>query len=317
MNSALLESVKGDNINKVKECIQKGADIHYKNDHALRSAFYNGHMDIFKYLLSKNADINANNNEIMNMASNRYGDIETFEYLIENGMNVDKNALLNAIRNGDMKMIKYLVEEYKHLNVYGNSILLEIIGNPREYDIKPLNNNNKEMVEFLFKNIINIESEKALYLLTNFIFQNSYYDVLDIIKNIVNKNVKCIENIKQILIRINRFFICGKYNKCTNLLEIIEYLLNSIEDVHFNNEYINDVILCDNIDIFHIIVKKENECNKDITVLNKYYIYAIDKKSIKIARYLVEIGSDINSVDYKTRVKSGYYDAIKIRENNL
>lgn len=60
----LCESAEDGNLEKVKECIENGADVNAKDvwgKTALRSASQNGHFEIVKFLIENGADMNAKN----------------------------------------------------------------------------------------------------------------------------------------------------------------------------------------------------------------------------------------------------------------
>ncbi|MFN4228179.1 MAG: ankyrin repeat domain-containing protein, partial [Candidatus Ratteibacteria bacterium] len=72
--------------------IKKGADIHAKNDYALRLASKNGHLETVKFLIENGANIHADNDYALRWASNN-GHSEVVKLLIENG------ADINVIKN--------------------------------------------------------------------------------------------------------------------------------------------------------------------------------------------------------------------------
>ena len=89
-----------------------GANIHANDDYALRSASYNGYLDIVRYLVSKGAIIHARNDYGLIWASLR-GHIDVVKYLVGVGANIhaqDDAALRWASGNGHLDIVKYLVE---------------------------------------------------------------------------------------------------------------------------------------------------------------------------------------------------------------
>ena len=76
----LIKASKNGNLQKIKDLVNQGADIHIRNEEALRWAANNGYLDIVKYLVSQGADIHAKNDEALRYAiSNGYQDV--VEYL--------------------------------------------------------------------------------------------------------------------------------------------------------------------------------------------------------------------------------------------
>jgi ankyrin repeat protein len=71
-------SKEGD-LNKVKELIEQGADIH-ADDFALRWASYYGHLVVVKYLVEQGANIHALNDCAIRWASEN-GHLDVVKYL--------------------------------------------------------------------------------------------------------------------------------------------------------------------------------------------------------------------------------------------
>ena len=55
----LIEASKIGNLERVKELISKGADIHYNDDEVLRTASNNGHFEIVKFLVLNGANVHG------------------------------------------------------------------------------------------------------------------------------------------------------------------------------------------------------------------------------------------------------------------
>ena len=69
---------------EVKEAIEKGADIHARNDEALINAAESGHLDIVKYLVKNGADIHARDDyALMYAARKGYKDVVAYLSTIE------------------------------------------------------------------------------------------------------------------------------------------------------------------------------------------------------------------------------------------
>jgi ankyrin repeat protein len=113
----------------------------------------NDHFEIVKYLVEKEADVNAKdennqtalilasnaNNSAITLASNWYhslnkkGHFEIVKYLVDNGAqvnakdNYDRTALMFACENGHLEMVKFFVEKVADVNekdVYGRTPLI-------------------------------------------------------------------------------------------------------------------------------------------------------------------------------------------------
>ena len=108
-----LKACENGDLEKVKEYIEKGADIHTQNDDALRSAASGGHISIVKYLIEKGVNIHAKDDFAL-IAAAQKGHFEVVKYLVEHGADIhaeDDEALRNATINGHLKVVKYLIEK--------------------------------------------------------------------------------------------------------------------------------------------------------------------------------------------------------------
>ncbi len=88
-----------------------GANIHARNDIAVKMASKNGHLDIVKYLVSEGANIRARD-DIALMYASSGGHIDVVKYLVSNGANIhtkDDNPLRGASSGGHIEVVKYLV----------------------------------------------------------------------------------------------------------------------------------------------------------------------------------------------------------------
>jgi ankyrin repeat protein len=126
LDRQLMDASTNGQLDLVKQLIEQGADIHARNDWALRAASIRGHLEVVKYLVNKGADIHAENDDALYVAGFT-GYIKTVKYLIQQGsnmphsMNVPEDVQEIAIKNdvGNIKNIKNLrsdlKEKYKHL----------------------------------------------------------------------------------------------------------------------------------------------------------------------------------------------------------
>lgn len=160
------------NLKYLKFLVEKGADIHHKNDESLDLSCKYGHLEIVKYLVGKGADIHANNDSaIIHCAYN--GHIDIIKFLIEKGADIDSNHVTifeNACINGRLDVIKFINEinpnfiidinglivlacENGHLNIVKFLIENGIdIFFDKNYAIKmAIKNNHIEIIEFLLK----------------------------------------------------------------------------------------------------------------------------------------------------------------------
>ena len=97
-------------IDVVKYLFELGANIHFRNDAALRCAAENGHTEIVQFLLDKNSDIDAYDGyPLINACINNH--IDVVRLLCERGVNIHKGddlALKLAIRYDYVDIIRLL-----------------------------------------------------------------------------------------------------------------------------------------------------------------------------------------------------------------
>jgi len=99
-------------IDNIKMLIKEGANVHAKDDYALRRAAGNGHYNVVKLLLKYGANVHANNDYALRRAAEN-GHYGTVKLLIENGADIhakDDYALYWAAGNGHYDIVKLLIE---------------------------------------------------------------------------------------------------------------------------------------------------------------------------------------------------------------
>ncbi len=112
MSKELLEAVKNSDLISVVNLLNKGADIHYKNDEAICLAASHGFFNMTRFLLVKGADVDSNNGFPIRIAS-KNGEYYIVELLLENNADVnidDESALYNAIENSHCDIVKLLLD---------------------------------------------------------------------------------------------------------------------------------------------------------------------------------------------------------------
>ncbi len=121
----LIEGSRIGRLDYVIIALEKGADIHHKDDWALRNASYNGRLDVIKYLISKRANINVNNDEPLRDAASK-GYLDIVKYLVSQGANIHANndhSLVWASTLGYLEIVKYLVSQGADINAQDNQAL--------------------------------------------------------------------------------------------------------------------------------------------------------------------------------------------------
>jgi len=136
----------------VKYLVENGANIHAKNDQALRNASYYGDLEIVKYLVKNGADIHVRNDEALRNACYK-GQLEVVKYLVKNGADIhvrNDQALRWASYYGYFEIVKYLVENGADIHEYN--------------DDQSLRNAKTQEIKDYLQSIINTKSNKSLIL---------------------------------------------------------------------------------------------------------------------------------------------------------
>lgn len=139
----MIHYILENNIQKLIDIIENGANIHYLKDYPLVLACSKGLLSIIVPIISLyKPDINAQNGSPLRMAC-IYGHIEVVIFLLENGADInadDGGALIWSAYKNRNEIAKYLISKGADINIRGG--LLKKI-----YEEKC----NMEMIQFLFE----------------------------------------------------------------------------------------------------------------------------------------------------------------------
>ena len=94
----------------IKELIEAGADVHAREDWALRMAAHNGHLQIVEELLKAGADVHAREDWALLWAAET-GHLAVVELLLKAGADVharEDEALRMAAQNGHLEVVRLL-----------------------------------------------------------------------------------------------------------------------------------------------------------------------------------------------------------------
>lgn len=109
---ALRYSAEYGRLEMVRLLLEKGADIHARDDEALRYSAMNGHLEVVRLLLEKGANIRAYEDETLRLSA-KNGHIEVVRLLLEKGANInarEHEALCFSARNGHYEVVRLLLE---------------------------------------------------------------------------------------------------------------------------------------------------------------------------------------------------------------
>ena len=138
LNKKLLKAARSGDIEQVKKCIERGANIEANDpnygeakDHhaygktALMHAAEKGHLSIAKLLIERGANVNAKNTSYGGTAlagAAFMGHIKIVKLLIDNGADFrDHDTLVDAVKQGHMETVKLLIEKGADVNAKGRS----------------------------------------------------------------------------------------------------------------------------------------------------------------------------------------------------
>ncbi len=113
MFKRLIKAVEQNNIQKVKQYLNDGDNIHYNNDNAFRYAAYYNHFEIVKFLLDHGANIHALDDQALYWAAER-GYIKIVKLLLDRGADRSTNnySALKWAKENNHKEVVDLLENY-------------------------------------------------------------------------------------------------------------------------------------------------------------------------------------------------------------
>lgn len=127
LNEVLLEAAKQGNLNEVQHLVEHGADVNVVDDDGVTPflwAYFKGHKDIVKYLLSKGGNINYDGFDEGTLLMAAAGDVEFVSFLLDAGAEVNhpmprggETALHHAAsKKGQTAVVKLLIERGGNVN---------------------------------------------------------------------------------------------------------------------------------------------------------------------------------------------------------
>jgi ankyrin repeat protein len=95
----------------VKYLVEQGADIHAKNDGALKWSAAKGCLEVVKYLVEQGADIHSEDEHALRYSA-RNGNLNVVKYLIESGANIyvkNEEILKIGVGRSHLEIIKFVI----------------------------------------------------------------------------------------------------------------------------------------------------------------------------------------------------------------
>ena len=187
LEKEMINSVRDQNLERLKQLISRGVDLGYNNQAALRIAISNNDLPMVKYLLDNGALIKRNvlwgilrkdnpdpnmlqfllnTNEAKDIALNILvgsDKLNMVKYLLDNGANINNpetKPLYYAVDNLNLPMVKYLISRGANVNIDNGAPLRSAVDFyiPDDIDqnslegqreIAKLRNTHQEMVKYL------------------------------------------------------------------------------------------------------------------------------------------------------------------------
>ena len=131
INKQFLDAAKNNKIDKLKNLLSQGANIHADDDWALKVSAWGGHLEVVKFLVTQGANIRAGDDEPLRYSA-RFGHLEIVKFLIAHGANIHARcdeALKNAAsgNNNDVwRVLSAFIQEEKLLVAASDYMLQEI-----------------------------------------------------------------------------------------------------------------------------------------------------------------------------------------------
>lgn len=186
LGKQLIESAKKNNLEKVEELINRGADINFKDEFDFTplfwAVFFEKNIDIVRLLIEKNADLNVQNKEGTPLIlAVKNGNTDTALLLIEKNANFNiqdndgYDALYWAIHFNEKKVLRELIKSGANLNAqnnFGGTAL-----------IKTAWNNDAYMVHLLIENgaDLNLQDKEGKTALDR-AKEKEYSDIIEILR---------------------------------------------------------------------------------------------------------------------------------------
>ena len=133
LNKQLIHAATNGQLEIIKYLVEKGADIHFNNDYALRLASSYGKLDVIKYLVEQGADIYRNNNSTLRRAS-QSNQLEIIQYfLLDCEMEINqktKNWLIEKNKKEVLQLIEKrdnIIKNYNDLKRLKNNSVDNIV----------------------------------------------------------------------------------------------------------------------------------------------------------------------------------------------
>ena len=120
INQQFIKAAQNNQIDELKNLLDRGADIHANDDEALKLSAEHGHLEVVKFLVAQMANIYADDDALGWAAGN--GHLEIVKFLLSQGANIhadDDCALKRSAFKGHLEVVKFLVK--KGADIHANN----------------------------------------------------------------------------------------------------------------------------------------------------------------------------------------------------
>lgn len=150
----LVNAAQLGDIGRVRELLNKGADVNTKNNlgyTALMAASRDDYLDIVKELINRNANIDSKSNSGYTalMYAFEKGRIDTVKLLLNKGASVNKSLVVKIIKQNRINLYPLIVDIIDNLdekllkNIFDNKVVESLLSqyqNPENYNIGYIKN---------------------------------------------------------------------------------------------------------------------------------------------------------------------------------
>ena len=122
----LIKAYRKGDLSQLKSLIEKGANVHERNEYALCSVAEHGHLELVKYLVEdRGADVHADDDRALRFAAHG-GHLQIVKYLVAEGANVhayNDHALRSAAYKGHLDIFKFLIDKGADIHAQNDQAL--------------------------------------------------------------------------------------------------------------------------------------------------------------------------------------------------
>ena len=125
INQQFIKAAQNNRLNKLKNLLSQGANIHADADYALRWSACYGHLEIVEFLVTNGANIHANDDAALRYSAEN-GQFEVVRFLATKGANIHAQgdyALRYSARYCRLETVKFLVAQGANIHADNDSAL--------------------------------------------------------------------------------------------------------------------------------------------------------------------------------------------------